>query len=153
VFVLALHADDAITLPLGYGRTHAGRLGNVGTNVYPLRESTHLMVLSDVTLVPTGKRVELASVHGHHKMEGRDLAKTFPFSPKTEWKGELFSPSVPAHPEKLAEEPPEHAWGMAINLSTCTGCHACVVACQAENNIPIVGEEEVKREHEMHWIR
>jgi molybdopterin-containing oxidoreductase family iron-sulfur binding subunit len=157
IWVTPGHADDALTVTLGYGRTRAGRIGTgIGFDAYRLRTSAAPWFGRDLEVVKTGRRAALASTQAHDRMEGRHLVR------------EATLAAYRAHPEvvhEMAHEPPAetslyashpypgHAWGMAIDLAACTGCNACVIACQAENNIPIVGKAEVARGREMHWIR
>ena len=150
-------ADGCVTLHLGYGRTRAGHVGTgTGFNAYQLRTSASPWFGSGLTLRKTGDRFPLACVQFHHNMEGRALVRAATL--------EEFRRN-PAFARELGEEPPSslslypgykyegYAWGMAIDLNACVGCNACVVACQAENNIPIVGKTEVMRGREMHWLR
>jgi molybdopterin-containing oxidoreductase family iron-sulfur binding subunit len=150
-------ADGCVTLHLGYGRTRAGRVGTAtGFNAYLLRTSGAPWFGSGLTLRKTGDRFRLACTQFHHSMEGRQLVRLASL--------EEFREN-PAFARELGEEPPKslslyperkyegYAWGMAIDLNACVGCNACVVACQAENNIPIVGKTEVMRGREMHWLR
>jgi len=150
-------ADGCVTLHLGYGRTRAGHVGTgTGFNAYQLRTSASPWFGSGLTLRKTGDRFPLACVQFHHNMEGRALVRAATL--------EEFRRN-PAFAHELGEEPPSslslypgykyegYAWGMSIDLNACVGCNACVVACQAENNIPIVGKTEVMRGREMHWLR
>lgn len=156
VFVLPGHTDRAITLPLGYGRHSAGRVAEgVGSNGYRVRESAHLWA-TPVTLTATDEQQTLAAIQTHNNIEGRDLIRG------ASWDEYLENPRFAQHaaeelslyPEPWpAQREASHAWGMAIDLSACIGCNGCVTACQSENNIPIVGPEEVSRGHDMHWIR
>lgn len=156
VFVLPGHTDSAITLSLGHGRTSAGRVAQgVGTNAYQVRVSTELWA-APVSLRATGGHQQLAAIQTHKNIEGRDLIRG------ASWEHYREDPTFAQHaaeelslyPEPWpAERKASHAWGMAIDLSACIGCNGCVTACQAENNIPIVGPEEVSRGHDMHWIR
>jgi molybdopterin-containing oxidoreductase family iron-sulfur binding subunit len=153
VLVLPGQADRAIALALGYGRTSAGRVGDgVGANANAIRTSGSPFVATGVRLTRTGRRHALAITQEHGSMEGRDLVRE--------------SPSHDSHDRKHSEPPlplwplwtppaatGEHQWGMAIDLSSCQGCNACITACQAENNIPLVGKEQVLRGREMHWLR
>ncbi|MEZ4618502.1 MAG: 4Fe-4S dicluster domain-containing protein [Caldilineaceae bacterium] len=150
-------ALDVITLSLGYGRTHAGRVGNgVGANIYGLRTTTTLWRSSDVvpiTKVASGHT--LAITQGHHAMEGRDLIRVgtmAEFAANPEFAHEMGAhvPEISLYPKM---EYNENSWGMAVDLTACIGCNACVVACQAENNIPVVGQQQVLAGREMHWIR
>lgn len=145
----------AITLFVGQGRRDAGRVGNgVGVNAYRLMPDDGAFAAGGVTLEVLDDRAALASTQQHHNMAGRDLFR------ETDLAAFQEDPHF-ARPEPV-EEPislypewdyPDHAWGMSIDLNSCIGCNACITACQAENNIPIVGPEEVRRGHEMHWIR
>jgi molybdopterin-containing oxidoreductase family iron-sulfur binding subunit len=156
VFIQPGHADDAVSIELGYGRRECGRVGKgVGHDAYPLRTTSNFWSVPGVALHKTGRRYMLATTQEHHSMEGRDIVREasiadFSKNPKVlEKNGEL----------KLFSLYGEHdyskgnQWGMAIDLNACIGCNACLVACQAENNIPIVGKEQVARGREMHWIR
>ncbi|HET8552911.1 MAG TPA: TAT-variant-translocated molybdopterin oxidoreductase [Gammaproteobacteria bacterium] len=154
--------DNAVTVQLGYGRKRAGRLGTgVGFDVYPLRRSGAMWFDDGLTLMKTGKRVFLATTQYHQTMEGRGLLRTATldhFRDDPHWVDEGYPGKPPKLHESLypepAEKPPlEYRWAMSIDLSTCIGCEACVIACQAENNIQSVGKEEVLAGHEMHWLR
>jgi len=156
VFVLPGHPHRAITLSLGFGRSHAGRIARgIGSNTYALRTSNGRWA-TPVTLRPTGNRTELAAIQVHSNIEGRDMVRSAPWSEYQQHPGfaQKHHEEHSLYPEPWpAEREAEHAWGMAIDLSACIGCNGCVTACQAENNIPIVGPEEVSRGHDMHWIR
>jgi MoCo/4Fe-4S cofactor protein with predicted Tat translocation signal len=159
VIVAPGHPDQTVTLHLGYGRTAAGRIGNgVGTNVYPLRTSDATWFAGIKQLRKTGRRAPLATTQHHHLLDGRDLVRagtaagfaTSPKHPKFMEAAENTSPRESLYPQR---EWTGYQWGMVVNQSACFGCNACVVACQAENNIPIVGEDQVARGREMHWLR
>ena len=151
------HADDSITVHLGYGRLRAGGVGNrIGFDAYGLRTSEAIWFGQGLTVRKTGERYPIAQTQTHHRMDGRELVRAATF--------EQFRKNPDfVHDAKHGTEPnpslyPEYkydgyAWGMAIDLSLCIGCNACVVACQAENNIPVVGKKEVLRSREMHWLR
>jgi MoCo/4Fe-4S cofactor protein with predicted Tat translocation signal len=157
VWIMPGHAEGAATVSLGYGRWRAGQVGTgMGFNAYALRTSVAPWTAVGVEVRKTGASHRLASTQHHHSMEGRNVVRVGSLS------GYL------AHPEFLHEgghapqplpslypsfEYPGYAWGMAIDLNVCIGCNACVIACQAENNIPVVGKEEVVRGREMHWLR
>jgi MoCo/4Fe-4S cofactor protein with predicted Tat translocation signal len=148
--------DGTLTLPFGFGRTRAGRVGNgAGVDVFPLRTSAALWE-APATVTRTGRTYDLATTQHHFNMEGRNLARGGTFAEyrkNPDFVAEMDEGSGHA----ISMYPPfaytNHAWGMAVNLSACTGCTACVVACQAENNIPVVGKDQVRRGREMHWIR
>ena len=173
-------SNYTIVLPLGYGRTVSGRIGQgAGFAAYPLRSSGAMHIAVGARLRLTGERMLLADTQAHWSMEGRDLVREanigeFRENPgfATEEGMESETPStIGEEGEKMtagqrATDIPRgnslyvtprfdgrHQWGMSIDLNTCIGCNACVVACQAENNIPIVGKEQAIRGREMHWIR
>jgi molybdopterin-containing oxidoreductase family iron-sulfur binding subunit len=157
------HADHSLTLVLGYGRTAAGSVGNgVGYNAYALRTSTAPFVATGATVEKTGQRFQFAITQEHWSMEGRDIVREAPLAyykdhPKFAYAQGLESHAKPTE-ESFYKSPPFdyekfHQWGMVIDLTSCTGCNACVIACQAENNIPIVGKDQVAKGREMHWIR
>ncbi len=156
------HADRSISISLGYGRTVTGRVGNgAGCNAYPLRTSTAPYFIFTQNVKATGSRGSQAITQQHFNMEGRAYVRegtmaTFAEDPtfaKTMGMDDELpkagNPSLYTHPPLTAQE----QWGMAIDLNTCTGCNACVIACQAENNSPIVGKEQVINGREMHWMR
>jgi molybdopterin-containing oxidoreductase family iron-sulfur binding subunit len=147
VWVHAQHAENVATLPLGYGRRNAGRVGNgVGFDANLLRPVQG--TLATVRLARLAVRHEFAVTQHAMEQEGRELARTMPPGARAEHATEARLPTLyPAH------EKGEHAWGMTIDLDACIGCNACTIACQAENNIPVVGAEQVSRGREMHWIR
>ncbi len=151
------HPDDCITLHLGYGRTRAGNVGTgAGFNAYKLRTSVSNWSGSGAAVRATGERRSLANTQGHWNMEGRDLIRTGTLE-EYRSQPDLAPPHFHEIPDDLTlYEPHEYngyAWGMAIDLNSCTGCSACVVACQSENNIPVVGKEQVAAGREMHWLR
>ncbi|HZH52957.1 MAG TPA: TAT-variant-translocated molybdopterin oxidoreductase [Microvirga sp.] len=147
VWVLPGHAPGAVTLTLGYGRPKAGRVGSeVGFNAYALRTTGGRWVARG-EIRKTGERIALVTTQQHHSLQGRDIVRvTVPEHSAT--------PTPPEPPSLYPEWPYEgHAWGMAIDLDACIGCNACVIACQAENNVAVVGPEEAARGREMHWLR
>jgi molybdopterin-containing oxidoreductase family iron-sulfur binding subunit len=157
VWILPGQPDNAMTLHLGYGRTHAGRVGGgMGFNAYALRTTDSLWFGTGLTIKRTGERYALACSQDHQSMEGRHIVRSGAL--------EHFK-QHPHFVKEMAEDPPREfslypevkyegrAWGMTIDLNACIGCGACTAACQAENNIPIVGKEQVIIGREMHWIR
>ncbi|RXF67514.1 TAT-variant-translocated molybdopterin oxidoreductase [Arcticibacter tournemirensis] len=152
-------AKGTVSIAVGYGRTKAGKAGNeVGKNAYPLAALTNGTVQFDTTatISKTGGKMELAQTQTHHSYEGRNVIR------ETSFKKYLADPhsGTGNHQgeHKTYDLWPEHkaighSWVMAIDLNACTGCGSCVVACNVENNIPVVGKDEVRRRREMHWIR
>ncbi|HEX2473725.1 MAG TPA: 4Fe-4S dicluster domain-containing protein, partial [Lacipirellulaceae bacterium] len=150
---------NVITLHLGYGRERAGRVGNaVGTNVYPIRFSGGMWHVQEADVRATGRTHQLAVTQHHHVMEGRDLIRAGTYAEFAEHPDHPAFMSEGHVPSEVASMYPDYKydgykWGMVINQSACIGCNACVVACQAENNIPIVGRNQVLNGREMHWLR
>jgi molybdopterin-containing oxidoreductase family iron-sulfur binding subunit len=161
VWITPGQAENSLTLPLGFGRERAGHVGNgVGFNPNPLRVSDAFWSASGVTLRKTGTRYHLVATQTHHQLDSPErqvyravTAREFQAST------DLVKKSIeaPENEETLYDtnEFPYsgHKWGMSIDLTTCIGCNACLVACEAENNIPVVGKDQVDRNREMHWIR
>ena len=156
VWLMPGHVDDSVTVYLGYGRTRAGRVGSgAGFNPFLLRTAATPWFGTGLAIRNTGEPYRLAGAQHHHSVEGRDLFRAgtvdqFRTEPEFVQEMEARVPEISLYPKFEYED---NAWGMAIDLSTCNGCNACVVACQAENNIPIVGKSEVLNGREMHWIR
>jgi MoCo/4Fe-4S cofactor protein with predicted Tat translocation signal len=151
-------APDTLTLHLGYGRTRAGQAGNhTGFNVNALRTFDAQDILQGVELVKTGENYDLACTQDHWSLEGRNLVRVatkaqYEADPKFAQKmeeGEGKPLSMYWQPYKYDG----YAWGMTIDQNVCTGCNACVVACVAENNVPVVGKPQVMNGREMHWLR
>jgi molybdopterin-containing oxidoreductase family iron-sulfur binding subunit len=147
-------AKGVITLALGYGRTTGGVAKGVGANAYPFMglDPTRANVRSGARLAKAGGKKDLSRTQSHHRMEGRDIVRSltmdeFAHIPK----GHHHMPELVSLYEDQTF--PDHKWGMVIDLAACVGCSACVVACQSENNVPVVGPEQVARGREMHWIR
>ena len=156
VAIVPGQADGTAILTLGYGRTGIGRIAEgVGVDVYPLR-SAAAPAFDAGAIEKAGGSALLSATQEHHSMEGRPV---FRQGTLDEYKKD------PAFAQEMAEVPSlasmwkekaydhGHQWGMTIDLNQCVGCNACVVACQSENNVPIVGKEQVRRSREMHWIR
>ncbi|MCX6550085.1 MAG: TAT-variant-translocated molybdopterin oxidoreductase [Acidobacteria bacterium] len=150
-------ADDTVTVHLGYGRTRAGRVGNgVGFDAYAVRTSDGLWWMDGAAVRNSGVSTPLASTQLHHDMDGRAIIRTGTLDQYVKNPG-FVKAMEPDPPKTLTMYPPHeykgYAWGMAVDINACVGCNACVVACQSENNIPVVGREQVAKGREMHWIR
>jgi MoCo/4Fe-4S cofactor protein with predicted Tat translocation signal len=157
LFNVVGHADDCVTVHLGYGRTRGGHTAiGAGFDSNVLRTSDSLTSLAGASLVKTGDTFPLACTQYHHLMEGRDIIRAatreeYVRDPKVMREhDETPGRFITLYPE---HEYRGHKWGMAIDVNSCMGCNACVVGCQAENNIAIVGKDQVLRGREMHWIR
>lgn len=181
VLVQPGQTPGTLGIPLGYGRTKAGKVAdNVGENVYPLIGIINGSLsynVGDVKFEILNEDFQIAQTQTHNTYMGRDTViqeatlaefKKNPsagrYQPKINtWKDKKFNekdPTAEAHkvdPDKLTlwknHNYNNHHWGMAIDLNTCTGCAACVVACNVENNVALVGREEVIKRREMHWLR
>ena len=147
-------ADGTLVLSLGYGRKQAGRVGTgVGFDAFALRTSAALDLATDVKLTPAGRSYPLAQTQEHGAMEGRALIREATLDRYRQEptfandKTPLFS----LWTEHEYKSKPQ--WGMVIDLNACTGCNACSVACQSENNVPVVGKDQVRRGREMAWLR
>jgi len=160
-WVVPGQADGVVVLPLGYGRKRAGETGtNKGFNAYSVRASNALWTATGGKITVTDDDYPLACTQFHHNVEGRKIVSSASLE---EYK------KNPNFAHEKDETPPTgltlyqnfeelgyykgYKWAMAIDLTKCNGCSACVVACQSENNIPVVGKDQVMRGREMHWIR
>ena len=159
IWITPGHADNAVTLHFGYGRERTGRVGEeTGFNVYPLRSTDSPWFGTGASMTKTGDSHLLVSTQDHWSLEGRNLYR------------QVTLEEMRSHPEVIEEMEHIHednlsfyssadweyngyAWGMTIDLNRCTSCNACVIACQSENNIPVIGKSEVANGREMHWIR
>jgi molybdopterin-containing oxidoreductase family iron-sulfur binding subunit len=181
IFTQPGQADNSATFLLGYGRQAAGVVGGsavnrvqtVGFDFYPLRTSTAMDIVSQgVSLQATGETYKLATTQLHHEIDTTgvrerdkradvlvrsDTLAHFLKEPGAIHKKVHQLPKIQLFHNPLdtqgTGEAAEYRWGMAIDLATCTGCNACVIACQSENNIPTVGKEQVINRREMHWLR
>jgi MoCo/4Fe-4S cofactor protein with predicted Tat translocation signal len=157
LFTVVGHPDDCATVHLGYGRTRAGHVGTqTGFDANRLRTSDAMSFGGGLEIVATGATYPLACTQYHHLMEGRGQVRAvtreeFVRNPQSVKEGDETPPkTLTLYPEFKYDG---YKWGMAIDINACIGCNACVVGCQAENNIPVVGKEQVLRGREMHWIR
>ncbi|MBA2421662.1 MAG: TAT-variant-translocated molybdopterin oxidoreductase [Chitinophagales bacterium] len=162
VYIQPGQCDEAVSLALGYGRERAGRAGNkVGQNAFPFvttNGDTCLYINPSISIKKTGRSFDLAMTQTHFSFEGRDAIRETSLAryqahpnegvEEKEELGKVWSETL--YPE---QEFPGIKWGMSIDLNSCIGCGACSVACQAENNVPVVGKTEVSRVHEMSWLR
>lgn len=166
-------ALGTLAVGLGYGRPHCGMVGGmvedgvdpVGVDVGPLRTQGTMQIATQVTATPTGKKYPLATTQDHFSIDtlgmeeiGKRVGALVREGTLDEFKAHPDFADHRVHHPPLVSPWTEfsyegHAWGMSIDLSKCTGCNACTIACQAENNVPIVGKEQVIRGREMHWIR
>ncbi len=150
--------DDCAMVTLGYGRTRAGKVGDgTGVNANTLRTATALWSGAGLQMKKVDGTFHLATVGAHYNMEGRGFVQVatleeFRKNPRFVDE-EAESPSADDTLYPSDHPYTGYAWGMSIDLNSCVGCNACVIACQAENNIPVVGKDQVMAGREMHWIR
>ncbi len=170
------HADDSITITVGYGREGIGRVANtMGTDTYPLRTTENMFVADNISIEKTNRTYEIACTQDHNTMEGRSLLRhatlqEYREDPNFSTYESSYDAEMPglSYAEEHGKDRPlsifnsideqeypadEPQWGMAIDLNACTGCGVCTIACTAENNIPVIGKREVSEGREMHWIR
>lgn len=157
VLVQAGISRDVIAIAVGYGRTIAGKVAtNLGKNVFPFASiSSHGLswIVRNATISKTGRKYQLALTQTHHSIEGRDIYRETTLdkyikNPKSGNEKKTHLMTMWSEPKKTG-----HQWAMAIDLNKCNGCSACVISCNAENNVPVVGREEVLQRREMHWMR
>ena len=162
VWIQAGHPDNSVTVFLGYGRKRAGRVGTAqGFDAYALRSSAAPWIASGVTVKKTGETYKLASTQGYQSMDTPDGGHR-PLVRETtleEYRKEPEFAKEEEPPKELTLYTPypydkeDYAWGMTIDLNSCVGCNNCMLACQSENNIAVVGKEQVVIGRHMHWIR
>ena len=164
IWIQAGHPDNSVTVTLGYGRRRAGRVGSEqGFNAYELRTSANPYIASGVKITKTGEIYQLASTQGMQSMETPDGGNR-PLVRETSLEEYKRKPNFaneeegsPGKDETLYPnydyDKHEYEWGMAIDLNKCVGCNNCIVACQAENNIPVVGQHQTLLGRHMHWMR
>jgi molybdopterin-containing oxidoreductase family iron-sulfur binding subunit len=181
VWIVPGMADGVVALTLGYGRQRAGRVGSgVGFDAFTLRSSKAPGFDSGLKVTKAGRTYSLSATQDHGSMEGRPIVRESTVaehrsrqtSPRSDAErrpaGDVAEAPKAGGPRVLGvfEEDSEHfslwkehtyeqghQWGMTIDLNACTGCNACMVACQSENNVPIVGKDQISRHREMHWLR
>jgi molybdopterin-containing oxidoreductase family iron-sulfur binding subunit len=172
IWVMPGHADESVTVHLGYGRRRAGKVGSgIGFDAYAIRPSSAPWFGSGLEIAKAGDMYGLATTQHHHIISGQNQKKEEEESVAAARRDlvrvaaiEEFrkNPDFAKDPEEQTTHAPSlypgfkdegYSWGMAIDLNSCTGCNACVLACQSENNIPVVGKDQVARGREMHWIR
>ncbi len=172
LWIMPGHADDSVTVHLGYGRDRAGSVGSgKGFNAYEIRTSDQPWIGTGVEISKTGDTYVLAHTQHHNIISqgGKEVEE----ESQAEKNRELYriatleefrqKPDFAKDPAEMTTEAPSlyppydysqgPQWGMSIDLNSCIGCNACVVACQSENNIAVVGKDQVNRGREMHWIR
>jgi MoCo/4Fe-4S cofactor protein with predicted Tat translocation signal len=155
-WILPGQADDCVMVHLGYGRTRAGRVGTrLGFNANTIRTTDAPWQARGATLRKIGEEYAVACTQFHQVMEGRDLIRAGTVDQYRRDPEFLHGKEKNEHEGSLYPgfKYDGNAWGMAIDLNSCIGCNACVVACVAENNIPVIGKKEVMRGREMHWLR
>jgi len=169
VWILPGQADNSISVELGYGRSNIGRIGNnVGQNTYQLMNSAGDFLINNISVEKIGATYSLACTQDSHGMNDDTFAdeaiqKRLPVlireasldeykhHPEFAKHGVHHPPLVSMWEEFEYTKSPQ--WGMTIDLNVCTGCNACSTSCQSENNIPVIGKQEVRMGREMHWIR
>ncbi len=152
VFVLPGQAPDCVTLPLGFGRSAGGLAVGVGFDAYRLRTAADPWLGTAATVAKTGETLRLATTQGHDRVAGRGLIHEGTLAQYQENPHFLHAEEDNASlypPYKY----PRYAWAMTVDLNSCIGCQACVAACQAENNVPVVGKDQVLDGRVMHWLR
>jgi MoCo/4Fe-4S cofactor protein with predicted Tat translocation signal len=182
VWLLPGMADGVVGLTLGYGRSNAGRIGSgVGFNAFTIRSSKAPDFDSGVTLTKLVRTYSLSATQNHGSMEGRPLVRESTLAELRSERASTPAQEAGAHGTATPKAPESHGtpsrfgvfpedphhfslwkehtydqgsqWGMTIDLNACIGCNACMTACQSENNVPVVGKDQVKRGREMHWLR
>ncbi|MEP6847480.1 MAG: 4Fe-4S dicluster domain-containing protein, partial [Acidobacteriota bacterium] len=150
--------DDVITIFAGYGRKKAGKIGTgLGYNAFDVQRSD-AMTIGRGHIDKRGEQTTIASTQIHFNMEGRDLLRVWDLEQLEEdaklgEQKDMYPLSLYPYEQHQEVYDKNHKWGMTIDLNSCVGCNACVLACQSENNIAVVGKEQINRSREMHWIR
>jgi Fe-S-cluster-containing dehydrogenase component len=156
-------ADNSLVMALGYGRSQAGRVGKgTGFDAFGLRTSQAPYIASGATLTKTGQSYPLSCTQDHWSMEGRPIVREVSvtqyqkhpdFAKRMNVEEAPMAAPLYPNPLKKVEPTALHQWGMSIDLNACVGCSACAIACQSENNVPIVGKRMVAMGREMQWLR
>ncbi len=164
VWIAPGQPDDVVTIYMGYGRTRAGRVGTgLGYSAFDVMRSD-AMNFGTGSIAGDGEQTTIASTQIHFNMEGREILRVWDannFEAEVEsakhnplnkdfYNDSMYKSAADEY-QKTYEK--HNKWGMSIDLNSCVGCNACVLACQSENNIPVVGKEQVERSREMHWLR
>lgn len=157
VWISPGHPENSVLIHLGYGRSKSGRAGNgAGFSAYKLRNSDTLWAADGVEIFKINESYPLATTQMHQFMEGRDVALSLTvdhYRRQPDYLREKLyepAPNETLYPHWLYSG---YAWGMSIDQTACVNCNACVIACQAENNIPVVGKSQVLMRRAMHWLR
>jgi Fe-S-cluster-containing dehydrogenase component len=161
VVIVPGQSESTITMTIGQGKKQGGSVARgVGVNTNSLRSSASPYRTEFTSLEKTAARVHLARTQEHFNMEGRPLALeglvSAPAATRSDHGGSSPIPQRQTRslaPRAKAKSNPRRSWGMSIDLSKCTGCNACMIACQAENNVSVVGIDGIRRDREMHWLR
>jgi molybdopterin-containing oxidoreductase family iron-sulfur binding subunit len=158
LFTVPGHPDECVTVHLGYGRSRGGRIAaGAGFNANAIRTSDALSFGAGLELKRTGETFPLACTQYHHLMEGRGMVRAITRDEYLRDPKLVHEGTEPPPPKMLTMYPEVkydgYKWGMAIDVNSCIGCNACVVGCQSENNIPVIGKDQVLRGREMHWLR
>jgi molybdopterin-containing oxidoreductase family iron-sulfur binding subunit len=156
VFIQPGQDDNTVAVALGYGRWRAGKAGSkVGVNAYPLvsfDNGAFQYEAHGIRLERTSEKIEFAPTQRHNTRDGRPIIQELTLAEYLNG-GDRQGTEHKPHSIWKDHEYGEHKWAMVVDLSACVGCSACLLSCQAENNVPVVGKEEVLRQREMHWIR
>lgn len=169
VFIQPGQADGSVGLALGYGKKDSGATADTGVNAYPLFDGSNL-VISNVKIEKTGESHEFAGIQLQNTLMGRyDIAKEVPLKEFLNvafddehhgWNKPLeyhtISGALPAGKIDLwdaFDDTDGPHFNLSVDLNSCTGCGACIIACQAENNVPVVGKEEIRMSRDMYWLR